>query len=65
MHCEGSFLAWKMDQNPLQEEGKTDGASKKGLTKKKFELKIMPKQQVIINRANTLLYCLHEKTSAI
>ena len=54
-----------MDQNPLQEEGKTDGASKKGLTKKKFELKIMPKQQVIINRANTLLYCLHEKTSAI
>ena len=29
LHCEGSFLAWEMDQNLLQKEGKTDGASKK------------------------------------
>ena len=29
LHCEGSFLAWEMDQTLLQEEGKTDGASKK------------------------------------
>ena len=34
LHCEGSFLAWEMDQTLLQEEGKTDGASKKRLTKK-------------------------------
>ena len=55
LHCEGSFLAWEMDQNLLQKEGKTDGASKKWLTKKKFELKIMPKYQVIINSVNNLL----------
>ena len=48
LHCEGSFLAWEMDQTLLQEEEKTDGASKKQLTKKKFELKIMPKHQVIV-----------------
>ena len=55
LYCEGSFLAWEMDQTLLQEEGKTDGTSKKQLTKKKSELKIMPKHQVIINSENTLL----------
>ena len=54
-----------MDQTPLQEDRKTDGPSKKGLTKKKFDLKIMPKQQVTINSENTLFYCLHRKISAI
>ena len=29
LHCEGSFLAWEMDQTLLQEERKTDGASEK------------------------------------
>ena len=55
LHCEGSFLAWEMDQTILQERGKTDGPSKKRLTKKKFELKIMPKHQVIINSVNTYM----------
>ena len=53
LHCEGGFFAWEMDQTLLEEEGKTDGPSKKRLTKKKFELKIMPKHQVIINSVNT------------
>ena len=65
LHCEGSFLTWEMDQTLLQEKGKTDGASKKQLTKKKFELKIMPKHLVIINSVDTLLYCLHKKISEI
>ena len=53
LYCEGSFLTWEMDQTLLQEEGKTDGTSKKQLT------------NVIINSENTLLYCFHEKISAI
>ena len=65
LHCEGSFLTWEMDQTLLQEKGKTDGASKKQLTKKTFELKIMPKHLVIINSVDTLLYCLHKKISEI
>ena len=65
LHCEGSFLTWEMDQTLLQEKGKTDGASRKRLTKKKFELKIMPKHLVIINSVDTLLYCLHKKVSEI
>ena len=54
-----------MDETLLQEEGKIDGVSKKQLTEKKFELKIMPKHQVIHNSVNILLYDLHKKISAI
>ena len=64
-HCQDSFLTWEMDETLLQEEGKIDGASKKQLTEKKFELKIMPKHQVILNSVNILLYDLHKKISAI